>query len=34
VLYDVCHLAGEDALAVSDWAARVLLEATFGEAPA
>jgi AcrR family transcriptional regulator len=30
VLYDVCHLAGEDALDVSRWAARVLLEATFG----
>ena len=34
VLYDVCHLAGDDALAVSEWAARTLLEATFGKAPA
>jgi len=34
VLYDVCHLASDDALAVSEWAARTLLEATFGEASA
>jgi AcrR family transcriptional regulator len=34
VLRDVCHLDGDDALAVTDWVARVLLEATFGETPA
>jgi AcrR family transcriptional regulator len=34
VLYDVCHIAGEDALDVSRWAAQALLEATFGEATA
>ena len=33
VLYDVCHLAGDVALAAG-WAARTLLEATFGKAPA
>ena len=32
VLYDVCHLAGEEALAVSDWAARTLLDAVLGPA--
>jgi AcrR family transcriptional regulator len=32
VLYDVCHVAGEDALAVSRWAAQALLDATFGDA--
>ena len=32
VLYDVCHIAGDDALAVSRWAAEALLEATFGDA--
>jgi AcrR family transcriptional regulator len=31
VLYDVCHIAGDEALDVSRWAARVLLEATFGD---
>jgi AcrR family transcriptional regulator len=33
VLYDVCHIVGDEALDVSRWAARVLLEATFGEPP-
>jgi AcrR family transcriptional regulator len=31
-LRDVCHLDTDDAMAVTDWVARVLLEATFGEA--
>jgi hypothetical protein len=31
VLRDVCHLDEDDAVAVTDWMARVLLEATFGE---
>lgn len=34
VLRDVCHLDTEEALAVTDWVAAVLLEATFGEAGA
>jgi AcrR family transcriptional regulator len=34
VLHDVCHLAVDDALAVSHWAAQVLLEATFCDVPA
>jgi AcrR family transcriptional regulator len=33
VLRDVCHLGDDDALALTDWMARVLIEATFGEAP-
>jgi AcrR family transcriptional regulator len=33
VLRDVCHLDPEEALALTDWVARVLIEATFGEAP-
>jgi AcrR family transcriptional regulator len=32
VLRDVCHLDTDDAVAVTDWMARVLLVATFGEA--
>jgi AcrR family transcriptional regulator len=31
VLRDVCHLDEDAAVAVTDWMARVLLEATFGE---
>lgn len=34
VLRDVCQLDAEAASAVTDWAARVLLDATFGERPA
>ena len=30
VLRDVCHLDTDDAVAVSDWAAQVLIDATFG----
>ena len=33
VMRDVCHLDAEEAAAVTDWVARTLLEATFGEAP-
>jgi len=33
VLRDVCHLSADDALALTDWMARVLLDATFAEAP-
>ena len=32
VLRDVCHLDTDDAVAVTDWMARTLLVATFGEA--
>lgn len=34
VLRDVCQLDADAASAVTDWAARVLLDATFGERPA
>jgi AcrR family transcriptional regulator len=30
VLADVCHLSGDDALAVTEWAARALLDAALG----
>jgi hypothetical protein len=30
---DVCHLDTEEANAVTDWVARTLIEATFGDDP-
>ena len=33
VMRDVCHLDTEEAAAVTDWVARTLIEATFGEVP-
>ena len=33
VLRDVCQLDADEASAVTDWAARVMLDATFGEEP-
>jgi hypothetical protein len=32
VLQDVCHLSGDDALEVTEWAARALLDAALGPA--